>query len=288
MTKPAPNGPRSLERASPQFLASVTSVAEAEIALRGGAEIIDCKDPQAGALGALPVGTVLAIRKAVPAGCMVSATIGDLAAEPGPVTAAAKAMAETGVDFVKIGFFPGGDAKATIRALGAAFGAAPKRGARGRLMPSGAPGALAPPVEMKPQHDAAAPRLVGLLLADRGPDFSLIAEMAAAGFVGVMLDTADKSAGPLTKAMPVFRLSLFVKEAHRVGLFAGLAGSLRKEHIAMLAGLGPDILGFRGGLCRKGERTSAIDPRAVEEVAQALGARQTRNGGLSRGELRRA
>lgn len=284
--------PNLRARARPQFLASVTSAGEAEAALAGGAEIIDCKNPSAGALGALPLDMVRAIRAVVPQRVLLSATIGDLAAEPAAVTAAAKAMAETGVDYVKIGFFPGGDAKATIRALGNAFSAPSPRGARGRLSPAEAGrGAPSTPVVQNKPADAprgSQPRIVGLLLADRAPDFSLIADMAAAGFAGVMLDTADKKAGGLPKVMPVFRLSLFVKEAHRCGLFAGLAGSLRLAHIPQLAGHGADILGFRGALCRSGERTAALDPRAVDEVAKALRGLDHTKGGLAREEHNRA
>ena len=51
----------------------------------------------------------------------------------------------------------------------------------------------------------------------------------------------------------------------------GLAGSLRLEHVAPLAALGPDYLGFRGALCAAG-RTDRIDPARVREVRQALDA----------------
>ena len=42
-----------LRRGRPAFLASVINADEADIALEGGADIIDCKDPASGALGAL-------------------------------------------------------------------------------------------------------------------------------------------------------------------------------------------------------------------------------------------
>lgn len=280
------------EQAKPLFLASVTSVSEADAAKTGGADIIDCKNPAEGALGALPVEVVAAIRSAIAPSVKVSATIGDLVPEPDALVAAATAMAATGVDYVKIGFFPGGDAKAAIRALGRAFGSAQPVGSRGRLIP-GAPGAATPAA---PQHLPARsstdgpsqPRIVGLLLADRGPDFSLIADMAAAGFAGVMLDTADKQAGALPKVMPMFRLAVFVKEAHRVGLFAGLAGSLRKEHISQLIGLEPDILGFRGALCRAHDRVGVLDPFAVADVHRALRSHRMNTSGATRQEANRA
>jgi (5-formylfuran-3-yl)methyl phosphate synthase len=212
------------ERRQVRFLASVTSVCEARIAAANGATIIDCKDPASGALGALPVPVVRAIVQAV--SCPVSATVGDLIPDVTAVPAAVAAMAAAGVDYVKIGFFPGGDAAATIHALG--------------RLPMGAT------------------RLVGLLLADRHPDFRLIDQMAAAGFEGVMLDTVDKSSGALPDVLPLVELSRFIERAHSSGLFAGLAGALRLRHIPALASLQPDILGFRGALCKDWARSGPV------------------------------
>ena len=189
------------------FLASVRSVDEALMCVQAGADIIDCKDPVQGALGALPHDVVRAIRQAVPADVTVSATVGDLLPDPATMTTAVAAMAATGVDYVKIGIFPGGDAKAMLKAL-----------ARGHFLKA---------------------RLVGLLLADRDPDFSLIDDMAGAGFAAVMLDTAAKSGGALPDVMDAARLQSFITAAQRAGMLAGLAGSLRLKHIAPLLPLKP-------------------------------------------------
>ena len=54
-----------------------------------------------------------------------------------------------------------------------------------------------------------------------------------------------------------------VREA---GLFAGLAGSLRATHVATFASLAPDVLGFRGALCKDGDREAPIDPAAILAV----------------------
>ncbi len=257
-----------------KFLASVTTAAEARVAVAGGADIIDCKDPLTGALGALPVQTVRCIRDAVGEACPVSATIGDLAGPVEAVADAARAMAATDIDYVKVGFFPQGNAQATIAALGAAFPSPVRRGARGRLsVTNGVIVAAGPAVAHASSAAAAshtAPRLIGLLFADQEPDFGLIDAMARAGFAGVMLDTAEKTAGSLPQVIPRFRLSLFVREARRCGLMAGLAGALRLPHIGVLTPLAPDVLGFRGALCRDADRTSALDARAVAAVRQAI------------------
>lgn len=220
------------------FLASVRSVDEALLCVQAGADIIDCKDPDQGALGALPHDVVRAIRQAVPADVIVSATVGDLIPDPATMITAVAAMAATGVDYVKIGIFPGGDAKGMLRALA--------------------------PVTF---HNA---RLVGLLLADRDPDVSLIDDMAAAGFAAVMLDTAAKTGGALPEVMTAAQLQSFVAAAHRAGMLAGLAGSLRLKHIASLLALKPDLLGFRGALCIAGDRRGVLDRAASNAIRAAI------------------
>jgi len=228
-----------LRQGRPAFLASVTNAGEAEVALAGGADIIDCKNPASGALGALSTDTVRKIVQRVDGRLPVSATIGDLPAHPEILTKAAAKMAATGVDVVKIGFFGDSDPRRGIDALGAARA--------GRI------------------------RLVAVLMADRDPDFALLGELAAAGFEGVMLDTADKSGGGLTSTLPSDRLAEFVRIARGSSLFVGLAGSLKESDIPVLMELEPDMLGFRGALC-SGGRVSAIEPHRVVSVRHGIDA----------------
>jgi (5-formylfuran-3-yl)methyl phosphate synthase len=218
------------------LLASVRTPGEARVALAGGADIIDLKEPAQGALGRLPDATIAAILRAVAGRRPVSATIGDLPLAPAPVLAAVRAMATTGVDIVKLGIFAG-DAEATLAALGAA--------ARDGV------------------------RLVAVLFADRAPDFSLLTRCAAAGFYGVMLDTADKSAGPLTRHLPETMLARFIAGAHRHGLIAGLAGSLAAADVPHLLPLRPDYLGFRAALTAGG-RSAPLDAAAMARLRAML------------------
>ena len=64
------------------LLASVIDAREACLCVSLGADIIDAKNPAAGALGALPAERVRAIRAALPAHVPVSATIGDPVDDP--------------------------------------------------------------------------------------------------------------------------------------------------------------------------------------------------------------
>ena len=57
-----------------QMLASVTSTAEALLALEWGADIIDLKNPSDGALGALPFETIRDIVKIIDGRRLASAT----------------------------------------------------------------------------------------------------------------------------------------------------------------------------------------------------------------------
>jgi uncharacterized protein (UPF0264 family) len=220
------------------MLASVTDESEARLVAALGADIVDAKNPAAGALGALPHGIVTAIRAAVPAHVPVSATIGDPTSDAEATAHAALAMAAAGADIVKVGLSARMGAQRTLNRLA--------------------------------QPDLAEVRLVGVLLADEGINLELIDAAKAAGFAGLMLDTVDKRAGALPDLVPVEALAGFVAAVHAAGMFAGLAGSLRAGHAAPLLALAPDVLGFRGGLCRAGERTQTIDAEAVRAVRRVI------------------
>ena len=156
------------------MLASVTGPEEAEIAIAGGADIIDLKDPAAGALGAVPVERVAATVAMVAGRRATSAVTGDLPMEAGTVLHAAEAIAATGVDFVKVGLFPTGGRAGVIKALSAL---------------------------------AAKTKLIGVLFADQESDpAALLGALADAGFHGAMLDTAQKSGERLLTLIDIMRL----------------------------------------------------------------------------------
>jgi (5-formylfuran-3-yl)methyl phosphate synthase len=229
--------PAFSQRAQPGFLASVTSPAEARLALACGADIIDAKNPMLGAYGALPIAVVRAIRQAMPARVPVSATIGDGTHDQ--LLAAAQAMAtQTGCTYLKVALTHDKDTTAFIRELG--------------------------------QLNLGKTRLVGMLLADQDPDLGWIAAMAEAGFAGAMLDTADKSSGALPDVLEAVTLSQFITTTQKSGLFAGVAGSLRLSHVADLVRLKPNVIGFRGALCAGTNRTQALDSEAVGAVRRRL------------------
>jgi len=219
------------------LLASVTGPDEAAVALAHGADIIDLKDASRGALGALDRDVLRATVAAVNGRRPVSAVTGDLPMEPDVIAAAVARTAETKVDYVKVGLFPGPRRQDCIRAL------APL---------------------------AQTTKIVGVMFADRSADNDLIKLMAESGFAGAMLDTADKRAGRLIDCMDVAALRVFVGACREHGLMAGLAGSLEAPDVPRLLLLEPDYLGFRGALCVGRERTARIDPAAIAIIRELI------------------
>lgn len=215
------------------FLASVRDEAEAELAVAGGADIVDLKEAAHGALGAVPAETVRRVVRAVGRRAATSAVCGDLPMQPETLAEAARVMADAGVTYVKVGFFP------SERALDCAA-------------------ALA--------GVARATRLVAVVFADLGQDAALLAALSTAGFHGVMMDTAQKTHGRLLDHASIPMLSAFIASAHAAGLKVGLAGSLETPDVPRLLPLGPDFLGFRGALCGGTGRAGRIDPQAVAHI----------------------
>lgn len=220
------------------LLASVSSTHEAVTAMEAGVDVIDLKNPAAGALGAVADTMARDVVARVAGRVPVSATVGDLPLLPPRVTQAVAEKAATGVDYVKVGLFGDGDVAGTLSAL--------------------------QPIA------ASTVKLVAVLFADRGVDLELLPAIAGAGFAGAMLDTADKRAGGLRRHADDSLLHSFVGRCRDLGLLSGLAGSLGTADVPPLLEVAPDLLGFRGALCRRGQRTQALDARAVASIRNLI------------------
>ena len=216
-----------------RFLASVRDADEAALAADAGADIIDLKDPAHGALGAVAPQTVKACVARVAGRVPVSATVGDLPMEPDVVARAVANTAAGGVDDVKLGVTSGGDPEACFNAV------------RRLDMQAG---------------------VILVFFADAMPDVDPLHAARAAGARGVMLDTAGKGNGALPDHMSIETMARFVETARASGLMVGLAGALRAQHVAQLLALQPDVLGFRGALCRDGLRRQGLDTEACQTI----------------------
>ena len=233
-----------------RLLVSVRSVSEALAAADAGADYIDCKEPAEGALGGLSIAVigdiVAALRGHTSPRRAVSATIGDWPSDAiGPILAHSRAVADCGVDWVKVGISPDAGAPALLDALA-----------------------------------ASALPVIPVLVADGGLSDALVGAACRPAFAAVMIDTADKAAGSLFDLSSSAALQHFLAQARAAGLTAGLAGALRMHDLPRLLALAPDFAGFRSAVCAPGPRGRAgpLDAQRVrvlrgllrQPVAQAL------------------
>ena len=216
------------------MLASVSNVQEAKIVFSAGVDIIDIKDSTKGALGAVVYNIVKDIVEEIAGRNLVSATVGDLPMRGICITNAVLSMAATGIDIVKIGIFAEKIPEEVLLTISG-------------LTKSGID-------------------IVLVFFADKIPQSNNFNELADAGVLGVMLDTADKTKGSLRSILCDKTLMQFIAQARSAGLMTGLAGSLRVNDIEPLLQLNPDYLGFRGALCQEQQREQAIDVMAVHRI----------------------
>jgi (5-formylfuran-3-yl)methyl phosphate synthase len=223
-----------------QLLVSVADASEARAALLGGADVIDAKDPRDGALGAVRVELLDALRSAIGAGRPLSAALGDR----GPaavVERRARAAARVAAAFVKLGFRGA-----------AAVSQAPRRAAAARRGAGARTGLV-----LVAYADWRRARAIE-------PD-ALLALAVETDAVGVLLDTVAKDAGLFTLLEPEV-VGAWVAAAHGAGLFACLAGSLCGADFATACALGADVVGVRGAACIGG-RTGRVSRARVTALS---------------------
>jgi hypothetical protein len=224
-----------------KLMISVRNEVEAAIAVAGGADIIDVKNPAEGSLGAQQPDVITAIVRTVPAAIAVSASIGDVPYLPGTVALAGLGAATCGVRFIKVGLLGARtpeQAASLLEALSRALRSA-----------SGAVGLVA-----CAYADAA---LVGSL------DPLLLPEAAAPFVEGCLIDTAVKDGRGLFEHLPDAAIALFIQRCHHRGLFSALAGSLQQNDLARASAHGADIIGVRTAACTNGQREG---PLSLEKV----------------------
>lgn len=227
-----------------QLLVSVRSAAEAAAALAGGADIVDAKDPMAGALGPVSIDVLASIVATVNGATPVTAALGDAHDEPRLVDDAAAAVG-AGAALIKIGF-----AGLTNRKRIDALLASAARG-------------------------ASAAHVIAVAYADHdraeAPSPADVLDAAAhAGIAGVLLDTADKHAPGLTDLVAPQALASWIDAARRVGLLTAVAGKLTAADLTRVRDAGADVAGVRGAAC-DGSRTGRISVHRVKQLRDTLG-----------------
>jgi hypothetical protein len=232
-----------------RVLVSPMSVEEAIECLKGGADIIDVKNPKEGSLGANFPWVISEIGELVKKeGKELSATTGDLDFKPGTASLAALGAAVAGADYIKVGLFG-------VRSTQEAFEV------------------LSNVTKAVKDYDSDK-KVVGAAYADFKrinaiSPFDLPEAGQKAEVDGIMIDTAIKDGHTLFDHMTFDELGRFVTDARENGMFCALAGSLDWKHIEQLKKLAPDIIGVRTIVCESG-RQSKIKSELVEKLMSKI------------------
>ncbi len=223
---------------------------EASEAIAGGADIIDVKNPQEGPLGANFPWVIKQIKEITPKNIQVSCTLGEAPNLPGSISLAALGAATLGVDYIKVGLFGFKTSQEAISLLQNVNRAAKEYNPNIKIVAAG-------------YADA---ERIGAL------DPLLIPEISSKAHIEVaMLDTAVKDSKNLFDFLSIQQLQKFVDSSHKFGLDAALAGSLRKQDLTVVYGLGADIAGSRSAACTNNDRVKGqITEKQVRELVETI------------------
>jgi (5-formylfuran-3-yl)methyl phosphate synthase len=233
-----------------KLLVSVTDAAEARLAVAGGVDVVDVKNPAEGSLGAPAPAVIAQVRGALPAELPLSAALGDLPCLPGTAALAAVGAARSGAAYVKLvlcGVSRSEDAVAVLRAARVA---------------------VAGEADVVAVAYADAERVPSRPLAPS----ELVAAARQAGLGGCLIDTAIKDGRGLLSWLGADALAELVADAHGAGLEIALAGELRAEDLPVVRATGADIAGVRSAACSGGLRTAPLDPLRIARLREVCGA----------------
>jgi uncharacterized protein (UPF0264 family) len=222
-----------------RLLVSVANAEEAAAALAGGADIIDAKDPFAGALGAVPLPTLRSIVSCVDGARPVTAALGD-ASDAVALERAAREFAECGTAFVKIGFAGIESTSRIAELIAVAVSGARAGGDKTGVVAVAYADAVHATVPFEDFTEAA----------------------ALHGAKGVLIDTADKLGPGLRHLVTPATLARWVAAAHDAKLFIAVAGKLTADDLEFVRQSSADIAGVRGAAC-EGGRTGHVSSKSV-------------------------
>ncbi|PPD52893.1 MAG: hypothetical protein CTY10_08930 [Methylotenera sp.] len=234
-----------------QLLVSVKSVEEALIALEAGVDIIDLKDPENGALGALDLAlstqivhqiqqhNINMMNDSLPVN--VSATVGEHHIDMESLINSILERALIKVDIIKV-------AISTFERISNWRNDLDIQKIR----------------DVNPDI-----KLVAVFFADQKIDLIQLELLKKLGFYGAILDTSAKHQN-LFEICTIPHLQMFTQYCQKNALKSGLAGSLKPQHIECLTTIGPSYIGFRGGVCEADARSNSLVMNKVVKVKKLL------------------
>ena len=227
-----------------KLLVSVVDDTEARLAVAGGVDVVDVKNPAEGLLGAPAPAMIERVRRMLPSELPLSVALGDLPSLPGTAALAAVGAARSGAGYVKLGLWGSSTTEEAVAVLRAARDAV--------------------------DGDAV---VVAVTYADAArvpshplPPRLLVDAAHRAGVAGCLIDTSVKDGSGLLSWLAADELAEIVAEGHAAGLEMALAGELRAEDLAVIRASGADIAGVRSAACRDGRRTAPLDPERIARL----------------------
>ncbi|MEM3736709.1 MAG: (5-formylfuran-3-yl)methyl phosphate synthase [Candidatus Bathyarchaeia archaeon] len=232
-----------------KLLVSVVDEHEALEAIKGGADILDVKNPREGSLGANFPWIIERVKR-VAIDVEVSATLGDLPNLPGTAALAAFGAACSDVDYVKAGLYGSRNFSEATELMVAVCKAAKGYRPKVKVVASG-------------YGDY---KEIGCISPLDLPAIAYKAECD-----GILVDLKLKDGRRLFDFLDTNELNRLAAEAHDNGLTVALAGSLSVDDIAKVWGIGADIIGVRGAVCTGRDRVKGVvDRRLVAMWAQKM------------------
>ena len=278
-----------------KLLVSVRSTAEAEAALRGGADIIDIKEPARGPLGMAPPEVCGSIVQRVAGRAPVSAALGEL-----------WERVRRGGDRGTVGPSDHGTGLSDDPERFFQINRTDQANLSSRQSESPRPTVPEPPLSLPPGLSfvkvglAVAPRNWRTLLgnvflrarparpiavayADHGragapPVCDILDWAGAHGAAGLLIDTAVKDGRSLFDFCEPSALEAVIDRGRRAGLLVALAGSLCGQSLESAVRLVPDIVAVRGAACIGLDRSRAVDERSVRALTVIIEAMNRRAG----------
>jgi uncharacterized protein (UPF0264 family) len=259
MTESTSETPRKVS--SPQLLVSVRSAAEGAVALTGGCQILDVKDPSRGSLGRADNFVIeQVLQTGIAAGVSVSAALGEVAehsTSPGSSEDRRLPNSLARLSFTKLG----------LAGLNNDSNWAARWQDTMSFLADG----------VRSSCDNHSLNWVAVIYADwqaaDAPSPNAIvdcvlssSESTSNHIAGVLIDTWSKKSGRLLDSLTVEQLSDLANNVQQSGRFFAVAGRLTSIMLPKLASVRPDIVAVRSAACRNEDRTSSVDADAVRKL----------------------
>ncbi len=228
-----------------RLLISVRSSEEATVALAGGADLIDVKEPSNGPLGVAHHEVLAAVLAVVNGAVPVSAALGEWT--PNALNEAHWHL-QLPVQFLKWGL--------------AGYGNSPGWGEdlleTRRQIRTGTEVVLVAYADWEKAKSPAPAEIVKFARRFR--------------YKAVLFDTFNKDGSTLLDSLPFAELTELMASLKKSGIPIALGGSLKLEHLKQLKPLAPDWFAVRGAVCAGGTREGMLDPVRIQKWKTALSA----------------